>query len=233
MARPLIGITADVGPHPVSGRATCRVAMAYAECVTRAGGVAVVLPPIVGLVEDHLASCDGFVFTGGDDPRTEAFGHPTHPKASPMDAGRQEFEVALLRALESQRPDAPVLGICLGMQLMSLVAGGSLDQHLPETLATHADHYSREHQVLPEPGGEAGGATVLGEAIRGTVASHHRQAVRDPGGLRVLARSHDGVVEAVADPKRKFCLGVQWHPERTASPQLGQDVFAALVRAAT
>lgn len=231
MAPPLIGITTDMGPHPSSGRLMSRVAIAYAQCVARAGGVAVLLPPLVVLVEDHLAACDGFVFTGGDDPRTEEFGQPTHPKATPMDPGRQAYEVALLRAMEAQRPEAPVLGICLGMQLMSLVSGGVLDQHLPETLATHAEHFGKDHEVMAVDG--VGG---LGRAVRGwvggLVASHHRQAVKEAGRLEVVARANDGVIEAVVDPRRRFCLGVQWHPERTGAASTGQGVFDRLVSVA-
>ena len=235
MRRPLIGITTDLSPHPRSGRPTCSAALAYADHVARAGGVPCFLPPIPELIEYHVASLDGFVLTGGDDARTEEFGQATHPKASPMHPQRQAFEVGLLRALEASRPEAPVLGICLGMQLLSLVSGGVLDQHLPETLATHLNHYGRDHEIVPTsramPPSLPSSLRTIGEC-RGVVASHHRQAVRDAGRLEVLAVSHDGVIEAVVDPQRPFCLGVQWHPERSASPTLGLGVFQAFVQAA-
>ncbi len=225
--KPIVGVTCDVGPHARSGRATCSVALAYEECIARAGGAAIVLPPLIECLQEHLALCDAFVFTGGDDPTMEEFGVATHPKATPMDPRRQAYEVGLLRALQAQRPDAPVLGICLGMQLMSLVAGGTLDQHLPDVLSTHGDHFAQEHSVKAT----ASLAVVreLGLALDGPVASHHRQAVKDPGALEVVARSHDGVIEAVRDPRRSFCLGVQWHPERTTAIATGQGVFDRLV----
>jgi gamma-glutamyl-gamma-aminobutyrate hydrolase PuuD len=233
MPRPLIGITTDLGPHPTAGRPICRVALAYAQCVTNAGGVPVLLPPILDLVEQHLSACDAFVFTGGDDPRTESFGQPTHSKATPMDPTRQAYEMALFRALETQRPEAPVLGICLGMQLLSLVSGGTLNQHLPDTLPTHADHYAREHEVVPTSHPVSSNHRGVRQELRGLVASHHRQAVSDPGRLEILARSHDGVIEAVSDPSRAFCLGVQWHPERTGASDLGQGLFDHLVAVAS
>lgn len=232
---PLVGITCDLVPHPRSARPTCTVALAYAQCVARAGGTPLFLPPIPELVPAHFAACDAFVFTGGDDPRTEPFGQPTHPKACVMNPQRQDYETALLRALATQRPDAPVLGICLGMQLMALVAGGTMNQHLPDTLPTHADHAGKDHRVHPEPGPRGLFASVpawAGLQFEGPAASHHKQAVSNPGSLLVLARSHDGVIEGVGDPRRRFYVGVQWHPERTSDDRLGQSLFDAFVRAA-
>lgn len=225
--RPVVGITTDLSEK--SGRLSAVCAMTYVQAVTAAGGLVVVLAPVPELAAEHAAVCDAFVFTGGDDPRTEQWGIPTHPKASPMHPLRQAYETALLETLRSQRGDAPVLGICLGMQLMSLTAGGRMDQHLPETLGDRASlHYDREHEIVPE------GATPRALAdlvLRGTAHSRHRQAVADAGGLRVLARAPDGIIEAVCDPGRRFYVGVQWHPERTASPALGAGVFERLVSA--
>lgn len=227
--KPIVGVTCDVGPHARSGRATCSVSLAYEECIARAGGVAIVLPPLMECLEDHIALCDAFVFTGGDDPKMEQFGEITHPKATPMDPRRQSYEVTLMRALQEKRPEAPVLGICLGMQLMSLVAGGKLEQHLPDVLASHGDHYAREHDVTATDAARA--LQDMGFVMNGSVASHHRQAVRDAGTLEVVARSHDGVIEAVRDPRRPLCLGVQWHPERTVAVQTGQAVFDGFIMA--
>jgi putative glutamine amidotransferase len=106
---------------------------------------------------------------------------------------------------------------------MALHAGGVLDQHLPDTLATAADHWERtEHAV----------DGLLGT---GQVHSHHRQAITDPGRMRIVARAHDGVIEAVDLPPeetRSLYLGVQWHPERTADEHLGRDIIWRLVDAA-
>ena len=140
----------------------------------------------------------------------------THDQASPVSRLRQDFELAMIRALESE-PDQPVLGICLGMQLMGLHAGGRLDQHLPDTLSTAADHADG----TPHP--------IDGPLGTGIVWSRHRQAITDPGSLEVVARAEDGVIEAIADPHRPMYLGVQWHPERTDDPVLGADLFRRLV----
>lgn len=202
--------------------------MAYASCVADAGGVPVLLPPIHERLAEHLTLCDGFVLTGGDDPRMEQFGEPTHERAAVMNPDRQRYETDLLHQLQSEHAATPVLGICLGMQLMSLVAGGKLDQHLPDSLPSHARHAGQDHAVVPLPG-----ISDPLSMTAGTVASHHRQAIIDPGRLIVTARAEDGVIEAVADPSRRFCIGVQWHPERTTDESLGLGLFRRLVAAST
>jgi len=222
--KPTIGITTDVSEK--DGRVKLDVAQAYCESVERAGGVPVLLPPNVLLVNEYLARCDGFVFTGGNDPRTEAFGVPTHAKANPMHPLRQEFEMKLLARL--QTGDAPVLGVCLGMQMMSLTAGGRLNQHMPENVPSHAEHWGAEHPVAAI----VGGAREPGFRLEGIVQSKHKQAVVDAGTLTPISRSADGVLEAVFDASRKFYVGVQWHPERTRDAAVGQKLFDELVRAA-
>jgi putative glutamine amidotransferase len=157
----------------------------------------------------------------------EEFGAPTHPQAKPMHPDRQAFETALLKALDA-RPQTPVLGVCLGMQMMALHAGGKVNQHLPDTLPTAAQHGGdSQHRVKA-----VGANPALAGAEAGPVTSHHHQAVENPGKLRVVAASEDGVIEAVDDPARAFYLGVQWHPERTALESLGQRLFEKLVEAA-
>lgn len=222
-AAPLVGITADVELRGASNVASCR--MSYAEAVAAAGGVPVLLSPLPRLAAEHARRCQALVFTGGDDPRTEAFGVPTHPKATPLHPLRQEYELALLEALRD-RPGTPVLGICLGMQIMALHAGGMLDQRMEETRADAGRHFDATHPVVPEGAG-------VGLISPGAVWSRHRQAVRDAGRLAVAARADDGVIEAVVDPKRAFYVGVQWHPERTEERALGAEVFRRLIAAAT
>jgi putative glutamine amidotransferase len=184
-----------------------------------------VLIPLPGVVEQTVAACSAIILTGGDDPRTEPFGEPTHPKANPVHPLRQRYETELLEYLHDEAPDVPVLGICLGMQMMALVAGGRLDQHMPESMPDAERHWGRTHGVQRVESSQP-------LDLDGVVFSRHRQAVADPGCLSVVARSDDGIIEAVRDPRRPFYLGVQWHPERTEDPTLGRDLFHHLIAAA-
>jgi putative glutamine amidotransferase len=227
VSTPIIGITADI--VSAGDRLKADVGLAYAACVHRAGGIPIILPPIPDLVDAHLALCQAFVFTGGDDPRTEAFGVPTHPKANPMHPQRQAYELALLEQLQ-RRKDTPVLGVCLGMQLMSLVNKGRLDQHIADTRPDAARHWDGQHTIRGTPTLREGSSPIT--LSTGLVASKHKQAVADPGTLRVIATSDDNIIEAVDDPDRRFYVGVQWHPERTQDPALGQRLFDEFIRMA-
>ncbi|HVZ94886.1 MAG TPA: type 1 glutamine amidotransferase [Phycisphaerales bacterium] len=240
---PLVAITCNLDERDL------RVRRDYAVAVERAGGVPILLPPPSGdeaavreAVARYLSIADAFIFTGGDDPRTEHHGEPTHPSAKPMSPDRQHFEEALLKALdESRAKPKPVLGVCLGMQLMALNARGRLHQHLPDVVGTASDHLNNAQHVINPTAGASGGGGGGGRDAQpraasvitaGTVTSAHHQAVADPGRLRVIAKSPDGVIEAIDDPARPFYLGVQWHPERTPDDALGPALFRALVAAA-
>ena len=229
-AKPVVGITPDiylrdVGPEDNrSVMPTWRVAQTYARCVSAAGGVPIVLSPMAEHAAAQVGMIDALVMTGGDDPIMEAFGGETHPGVTRVVPERQAFERAVLACAADDPRDLPVLGVCLGMQYMTLSAGGAIDQHMPETMATAADHWDRDHEVAGTDD-----AWAFGD---GVIHSKHRQAMTDAGSLRVLARAHDGVIEAVGDPARRFWVGVQWHPERTADAGLGQALFDRLVSCA-
>lgn len=210
-SRPIIGLTADATPEKF------QIGRAYVQMIERAGGMPIVLPCIPALAGDLLAVCDGMVLSGGDDPIMTHWGVPMHPKARPLNPRRQEFELAMLAALDADARK-PALGICLGMQLMGLHGGGALEQFLPDTLPTAALHWDR------------GSHEISGELGSGIVHSHHRQALSDAGSLEVIARAPDGLIEAVRSASRPaMYLGVQWHPERTEDETLGVALFRRLV----
>jgi len=208
--RPIIGITCDLAEGQF------RAGQNYADRVWTAGGLPFLLPCVVEAVGELADRCQAVILTGGDDPIMAQWGVPQHPKATPVHPRRQAFELALLDWMQ-KTPAKPVLGICLGMQYMGLHAGGRLNQHLPDALPTASDHWSRNQH------------DVMGELGSGRVESHHRQAIEDPGRLRVVASSPDGVIEAISDLTRPYYLGVQWHPERTDTQELGQNLFDSLV----
>jgi putative glutamine amidotransferase len=208
---PIIGITADQHENRY------KIGLAYATAVIKAGGIPLILPPIVGMESHYVNICDGFVFTGGDDPIMEEWGIATHVQATPVAAERQAFDLALLNELQ-RLPNVPVLGVCLGMQWMCLLADGTLEQDLTEPFASY--HKSGEHPI----------SGALGN---GTVHTNHHQAMATAGSLDVIALADDGVIEAVQDVNRLWYIGVQWHPERTEEAQLGQGLFNQLVKSST
>ncbi len=218
--RPLIAITPDLLDR--NGHETIRCTSAYARAIWDAGGHGVVVTPSTGSIAEMVSRFDGFVLSGGDDPCTESFGVPTHPKTTRVHPIRQSFETALLVELRDRDADKPVLGVCLGMQMMALVAGGALDQFMPESVSTHDEHWENTHEVSPVTGVDF---------PEGSVRSKHHQSVNNPGSMRVIAHAPDHVVEAIDDPSRGYYVGVQWHPERTADHVMGQGIFDSFVRA--
>ena len=215
MPRPLIGLTADM----VAGEP--QLTRPYLAMVADAGGVPVVLPPLAALRAAMLDRIDGVILTGGGDIDVTRFGAALHPEARCMHPDRQAAEFAVLDALD-ERPALPVLGICLGMQLMGVHRGNPLIQHLPDVLPGAARHQDGEHPV------EAAAGSPL---VSGPVRSLHHQALGEARGFEVVARSDDGLIEAILDPGRRFYLGVQWHPERTSSRDTGLGVVRCLVEA--
>jgi putative glutamine amidotransferase len=202
------------------------ISQSYAAAVFQAGGLPLLLPVPrsehrQAAVTQYLDLCDGLVLTGGFDPITERYGQTTDPRVTREHPDRQAFEESLLDALVD-RPEFPVLGICLGMQLMALHAGGTLNQWMSDSVESHAVHYDdHTHRIIPE--------VTRSPVSEGEVTSWHRQCMIDAGAMRVVARAEDGVIEAIDDPARHCYLGVQWHPERTASHALGLDLFRELI----
>jgi gamma-glutamyl-gamma-aminobutyrate hydrolase PuuD len=196
--RPRIGIT------------TSRAASVerYISYVDAAGGEPVVLRPGDQTSPEAL---DGLLFAGGVDVAPRHYGQEPEPSVE-VDEERDQFELPLARrAIEA---GLPVLGICRGMQLLNVVAGGSLIQHLEGHAADDASDRSGQHAVRVAPGSQLG--ALLGRAEI-PVNSRHHQALREPElapGLTPTAWSPDGVVEAFERPGDGFLLAVQWHPER-------------------
>lgn len=225
--RPLIGIsthlTEAAWDHWAAQRAVL-LSERYPRLVQAAGGIALMLPPDAPeRAPAAVARLDALVIAGGPDVNPALYGEQPHPETVPNAPERDLWEAALLRA--ALAAGLPLLGICRGMQLLNVVCGGSLVQHLPHVeqhLGT-AEGYGR-HAVRPLPG------TFLSRLLPEeslTVPTYHHQAVERPGaGLTVCALAEDGTIEAVAGSG--FTVGVQWHPEQ------GTDVrvMRALVEAA-
>ncbi len=229
--RPLIGITTYTEDARGGTRAAhvTRLPLSYAASVQRAGGRAVLITTD-DPGADLLDRLDGLVLAGGSDVDPARYGEAPHP-TSAWHNERDEAEFLLLRAALAR--DLPVLGICRGLQVMVVEAGGRLHQHLPDVLG-HEGHrpagevgteptYGR-HTVRLVPGARL--HEILGDEV--TVNSLHHQGIADPGRLTAVGtHPEDGLIEAVEDPLRTFAIGVQWHPEEMADPRL----FEALTQA--
>jgi putative glutamine amidotransferase len=217
MRRPWIGLTADFADD------FAKLKRPYLDMVAAAGGVPMILPPQAELREAMLERLDGVIVTGGPDIDVSQWSVPLHPQAECMPHERQQAEFALLDALAS-RPEIPVLGICLGMQLMGVHRGNPLIQHLADVLP-NADRHRN--------GGEHMIAAIKDSPLTsGRVRSWHHQALGAAEGFEVIAHSDDGVIEGIADPQRNFYVGVQWHPERTPWEETGLGVLQRLIAAA-
>jgi len=230
MAAPIIGLTTyrEDAAWGVWHQRADLLPSQYGDAVEATGGVPLLLPPVgqTGAADAVVARLDGLVISGGADVDPSRYAEEPHPRTASWRPDRDAWELALLDAAEAV--GLPVLGVCRGMQVMAVHAGGALDQHVPD-LVDHERH---------SPGGDAFGSTEVvtlsGTRVAGLVGErlsvncHHHQSVRTHPGYDAVAHSADGTLEAIESSGARFCVGVQWHPETAADVGL----LAGLVRAA-
>ncbi|MFP5021793.1 gamma-glutamyl-gamma-aminobutyrate hydrolase family protein [Pseudonocardia phyllosphaerae] len=219
MSGPLIGLTSYTERATywvVEDEETVLLPRGYVDMVSAAGGVPVLLPPTASAA-DAVQRCDGLLVTGGPDIGADRYGAAagTHDDAPRVERDAADLAV-LRRALER---GIPVLGVCRGHQMLNVALGGTLHQHLPDTVGEQvaAEHSAGQGvyapvTVSPEPGSLF--ARLLGDGPV-AVRCHHHQAIDRLGeGLRATARAGD-VIEAVEYAGPAWVLGVQSHPERS------------------
>lgn len=229
MARtPRIGIT-TYGRNE-DGRFTLNAR--YVECVRRAGGLSLLLPPGEPHFEEAFELFDALVMCGGPDVDPKLYGGKAHPQLYGIDPERDASDTALAKALVARR--VPALCICRGLQVLNVALGGTLVEHLPDEVGESMPHRGAErayvpHEVRLEPRSRL--AALLGAQTLRPASSHH-QAVRKPGaGLEVVARAPDGTIEALEHREHARLIAVQWHPEYTAHEDAQQQkLFDELVR---
>ena len=217
-ARPLVGITLDSeeGGGGYSKLPWYALRQNYCDTVAMAGGLPLALPHEPDLALTYLETIKGLIVTGGAfdvDPRL--YGAGERHATVKLKERRTRFERAVTRGALDR--DMPVLGICGGQQLLNVVLGGTLIQHIPDAVPGALAHEQPNprtepgHEVIVEPG------TLLHRITRADrlpVNSAHHQAAELVGpGIVVSGRAPDGIIEAIEDPTHRFCLGVEWHPE--------------------
>ncbi len=218
MAQPIIGLTLDREDKGGYSKTHPWYALRenYCDAIVAAGGVPVLLPHEGAAVASYLALISGLVVTGGAfDVDPSLFGAVTRHDTVKLKERRTDFELAITRAAVER--DVPVLGICGGQQLLNVALGGTLLQHIPDEVPNALAHEQPNPRTEPGHTVTIAKGTLLHRiagADRLAVNSAHHQAVKAPGeGLIVDAVADDGVIEGIEAPGRRFCLGVQWHPE--------------------
>jgi putative glutamine amidotransferase len=205
----------------VIGISACRKLEDYRQSILHGGGEPRVLEVSADAAK-ALAGIDGLLLTGGDDVAPARYGEEAHPTVTAAEAGRDEFEIALITAARAR--NLPILAICRGVQVLNVACGGTLVQDIPSQIKGALEHslpvpqhvsYELAHEVWVEKDSLLARLMrerLVDEALE--VNSRHHQAVKDVAkGFVVSATAPDGVIEAIEDPKARFCLGVQWHPE--------------------
>ena len=192
------------------------------------------LPHDVDQVPDFMDALDGLIVTGGAfDVDPALFGVTTRHDSVTLKPGRTDFEIAITRAALDR--DLPILGICGGEQLLNVALGGTLIQHIPDSIENALAH--EQPNPRDEPGHDV--EIVLGTRLHAithcdsmAVNSAHHQAVKDVGkNVTINSIAPDGVVEGIEAPEYAFCLGVQWHPEFSIDPA-DALIFQAFINAA-
>ncbi|MFC4424594.1 gamma-glutamyl-gamma-aminobutyrate hydrolase family protein [Deinococcus navajonensis] len=210
-ALPLIGLSTSQPTEAALGRLFNGVSRRYAEGLTAVGTLPVMLPTLPDLAETYAAQVDAVLLTGGVDVHPRHFGQHPVRGLGVVDEERDAFEAALYHA--ARRLGKPVFGICRGIQMINVLEGGTLHQHLPEVAGIWVDHTQLAtppalgHEVIFAPGSR------LGEehGPRAFVNSYHHQAIdRLAPTLQAVAWAPDGLIEAV---EGEGLMAVQWHPE--------------------
>ena len=237
MAYPIIGVSTYRAKNPHRDPILA-LQQAYVNALIKAGGIPWLIPSCLDETTYPLliSRMDGFLFTGGGDIAIDRFNGEPHPLIHDLDTDRDEFELSFLKYLVNH--GIPFLGICRGLQVISVGLGGSLFTHIKDQLpdALKHDYYPSfprsylAHKVRIKSGTRL--EKILGNSEL-SVNSLHHQGVRDvPDMLEPSAFAPDGLVEAVELTGHPFGFAVQWHPEWLPDNDAMQRLFKAFIDAA-
>ena len=228
---PVIGITSGPGCCPDGKRPFLKEE--YALAVLKAGGVPVAVP-VSGSPREVLGFLDGIMVPGGDDIAPSYYGEKERVSMEVVSSRRTDFEIFLVRSAFHQ--NIPLLGICYGMQLINVALGGSLYQDLETDLGGSlpaagpgreaVEHRRGPHEIIITGAGPLPAGRFM------VNSSHHQGVSRPARALCPVARSEDGLVEALCSTELSFFAGVQWHPERMSGDPVAEKIFSSFIKAA-
>lgn len=231
--KPIIGVNLDLeGVEHKEGT----ISVLYYEAIKKAGGIPLLIPPVSKAdLQEILPKLDGIMMIGGADYPPSLYNKETEPKTSIMEKERSDFDVELTKTALAT-PDMPILGICAGCQVLNIQPGGSLIQdiptHQPTSKVMHASHDGwkkgfNKHEVTFETDSKLG---AIYKAPLAVPTAHHQCIDKVAPGFRVVAKTADGLPEAIEKVGDRFVVGVQFHPERDY--EANKALFAELIRVA-
>ena len=207
--RPVIGITGNYEDL------TCKLGRGYYQSVVAAGGVPVVIPPVADkhVIINTLEHIDALILSGGGDINPLWAGEEPSPKLHGINQERDLPELLIARLAYNRQ--IPMLGICRGIQTLATAFGGKVTQDISDVAtikhSQDADRSEPTHSVIID---EDSSLFDIYKSTKVMVNSFHHQAVAETGDkFRVIAKSLDGIIEAMESSEFKSILGVQWHPE--------------------
>ena len=210
-ATSLSGSSGGFGVRPP----TFVVSQDYCNAVAQAGAIPVLLPFDVEIIDELLPRLSGVLFTGGVDFNPSLYGESPHPLLGDLDLDRDKFEMALFEKV-FHHTDLPILGVCRGFQLFNVGLGGTLWQDLPSQRPSHVHHSQRDHRYKAVHPLKVDGESTMGKLLSKVIAvnSLHHQGIKDLAkGLKPVAWSPDGLIEAVEAEDHPCRFAAQWHPE--------------------
>ena len=232
MKNPIIGITIDEGGSDTYSKFPWyAIRKNYSESIDKVGGISIFLPQNLEKIPYYLEIIDALIITGGDfDIDPKFYGQKTNSSEIKLKNERTVFEYEITK--KAIKINLPVLGICGGQQLLNVVLGGSLIQHIPDTVKTIINHEQKNprneasHKVIIKKETKLHEITKVDSMF---VNSAHHQAVDKLGeGLIINSHSEDGIIEGFEHQNLNFCLGIQWHPEFLIDNK-DIEIFRALV----
>ncbi len=226
---PLIGITT----YARNAEAEFTLPSAYVDIVRNNGGLPILLPPGEPNVGKILELVDGLILAGGGDLDPSLYGGTHHSTIERINPERDSFEIFLAKRLLTM--EKPVLGICRGMQILNVAAGGTLVEHLPEKFGTSVSHRGENKQPVPHLVRITEGSMLsrlTGKAELPVMSLHHQALGTVAESWTVSARSADDVVEAIEKPDHPWMMAVLWHPELSAGQKEQRKLIRAFVDSA-